>query len=160
MDDDGVCDELEIIGCTDPDACNTTWYDANGNITSELYDVYGNANTLATEDDGSCEYPGDECEGFDQQLQELVYGYLAENCECALPLSIDVFLENKEIIKIFTVSGVLVDEIVVSNQPDNGIVHWDMLTRENLEIAAGMYIYHIDAQHIGEEKVGKFAVIK
>jgi hypothetical protein len=35
-----------------------------------------------------------------------------------------------------------------------------MLTRENLEIAAGMYIYHIDAQQIGEEKVGKFAVIK
>ena len=64
------------------------------------------------------------------------------------------------IIKIFTVSGVLVDEITVNNQPDNGIVHWDMLTRENLEIAAGMYIYHIDAQQIGEEKVGKFAVIK
>ena len=64
------------------------------------------------------------------------------------------------IIKIFTVSGVLVDEILVNNQPNNGIVHWDMLTRENLEIAAGMYIYHIDAQQIGEEKVGKFAVIK
>ena len=54
----------------------------------------------------------------------------------------------------------IVDEIVVSNQPDNGIIHWDMLTRENLEIAAGMYIYHIDAKQIGEEKVGKFAVIK
>ena len=63
-------------------------------------------------------------------------------------------------IKIFTVSGVLVNEIIVNNAPDNGIVHWDMLTRENLEIAAGMYIYHIDAQHIGEEKVGKFAIIK
>ena len=56
------------------------------------------------------------------------------------------------IIKIFTVSGVLVDEIIVNNTPDNGIIHWDMLTRENLEIAAGMYIYHIDAQEIGEEK--------
>ena len=64
------------------------------------------------------------------------------------------------IIKIFTVSGVLVDEIIVNNTPDNGIIHWDMLTRENLEIAAGMYIYHIDAQEIGEEKIGKFAVIK
>ncbi len=64
------------------------------------------------------------------------------------------------IIKIFTVSGVLVDEIHVSNTPENGIIHWDMLTRENLEIAAGMYIYHIDANSIGEEKVGKFAVIK
>ena len=64
------------------------------------------------------------------------------------------------IIKIFTVSGVLVDEIIVNNEPNNGIIHWDMLTRENLEIAAGMYIYHIDAQELGKEKVGKFAVIK
>ena len=64
------------------------------------------------------------------------------------------------IIKIFTISGVLVDEILVSNEPENGIIHWDMLTRENLEIAAGMYIYHINAQETGDQKLGKFAVIK
>jgi hypothetical protein len=64
------------------------------------------------------------------------------------------------IIKIFTVSGVLVDEIIVNNEPDNGLVHWDMLTRENLEIAAGMYIYHIEAQKTGDQKLGKFAIIK
>ena len=63
-------------------------------------------------------------------------------------------------IKIFTVSGVLVDEIIVKNKPENGIIHWDMLTRENLEIAAGMYVYHIDSRDTGQEKVGKFAVIK
>ena len=63
-------------------------------------------------------------------------------------------------IKIFTISGVLVDEIMVNNQPENGIIHWDMLSRENLEIAAGMYIYHIKAQETGDEKLGKFAVIK
>ena len=38
----------------------------------------------------------------------------------------------------------MVDEILVSNEPENGIIHWDMLTRENLEIAAGMYIYHVE----------------
>ena len=64
------------------------------------------------------------------------------------------------IIKIFTVSGVLVDEILVNNEPENGSIHWDMLTRENLEIAAGMYIYHIEAQETGDQKLGKFAVIK
>ena len=63
-------------------------------------------------------------------------------------------------IKIFTVSGVLVDEILVNNEPENGSIHWDMLTRENLEIAAGMYIYHIEAQETGDQKLGKFAVIK
>ena len=63
-------------------------------------------------------------------------------------------------IRIFTVSGVLVDEINVHNEPDNGIIHWDMLTRENLEIAAGMYIYHIESGATGDTKLGKFAVIK
>ena len=63
-------------------------------------------------------------------------------------------------IKIFTVSGVLVDEIHVQNSPEQGIVHWDMLTRESLEIAAGMYIYHVEATNTGNTKVGKFAVIK
>ena len=63
-------------------------------------------------------------------------------------------------IKIFTVSGVLVDEINVENEPDNGIVHWDMLTREGLEIAAGMYLYHVESEVTGDEKLGKFAVIK
>ena len=64
------------------------------------------------------------------------------------------------VIKIFTVSGVLVDEIKVNNEPERGIIHWDMLTRENLEIAAGMYIYHIESSVTGDSKLGKFAVIK
>tara|TARA_B100000131_G_scaffold305093_1_gene330724 strand:+ start:64 stop:1914 length:1851 start_codon:yes stop_codon:yes gene_type:complete len=63
-------------------------------------------------------------------------------------------------IKIFTVSGVLVDEINVNNSPQDGAVHWDMLTREGLEIAAGMYLYHVESLATGDKKLGKFAVIK
>jgi len=63
-------------------------------------------------------------------------------------------------IHIFTVSGVLVDIIAVNNAPENGIVHWDLLTREGLEIAAGMYLYHVKSKVTGDEKLGKFAVIK
>lgn len=63
-------------------------------------------------------------------------------------------------IKIFTVSGQLVDEIDVQNSADNGIVHWDLLTKEGLEVAAGMYIYYIKSQVTGDEKFGKFAIIK
>ena len=75
-------------------------------------------------------------------------------------------------IKIFTVSGVLVDEIDVNNSSNNretfwdtntdanGTVHWDLLTKEGLEIAAGYYIYHVKSKVTGHEKVGKFAVIK
>jgi hypothetical protein len=63
-------------------------------------------------------------------------------------------------IRIFTVSGTLVDKIEVNNPSDNGIAHWDMLTKEELEIAAGIYIYHVEAKETGDVKMGKFAVIK
>ena len=67
-------------------------------------------------------------------------------------------------IKIFTSSGVLVDTIEPDPgnppPPDKGIVHWDMLTKEGLEIAAGIYIYHVKSNKTGATKLGKFAVIK
>ncbi len=66
----------------------------------------------------------------------------------------------KCIIKIFTMSGVLVDVIDVDNPADNGIVHWDLLSKEGLEVAAGVYIYHVKSEVTGKKKLGKFAVIK
>ena len=63
-------------------------------------------------------------------------------------------------IKIFTVSGVLVDEINVNNAPEDGKVHWNMLTKEGLEIAAGVYVFYVKSNVTGTEKIGKFAVIK
>ncbi len=63
-------------------------------------------------------------------------------------------------IKIFSASGVLVDVIEVDNSAENGTVHWDLLTKEGLEIAAGIYIYHVEAKQTSAVKIGKFAVIK
>ncbi|OQX95422.1 hypothetical protein B6I21_05525, partial [candidate division KSB1 bacterium 4572_119] len=63
-------------------------------------------------------------------------------------------------IRIFTISGVLIDKIYVDNPVEQGIVHWDLLTKEGLDIAAGMYIYHVKSDQTGHEKIGKFAVIK
>jgi hypothetical protein len=63
-------------------------------------------------------------------------------------------------IKIYTVSGVLVDELQVENSAENGIIHWDLLSREGLEVAAGIYLYHIKSNVTGDEKIGKFAIIK
>ena len=62
-------------------------------------------------------------------------------------------------IRIYTVQGELVDTIEHEGTFDDGTVEWDMLTKDNLDIAYGVYVYHIDAPGIGE-KVGKFAVIK
>jgi hypothetical protein len=73
-------------------------------------------------------------------------------------------------IKIFTVSGILIRELHAPDDAltgvgtfgtaNNGMLHWDMLTKEGLEIAAGMYFYHVKDDRSGEEKSGKFAVIK
>jgi hypothetical protein len=63
-------------------------------------------------------------------------------------------------IRIFTPTGLLVDEIEVDNPAENGVAHWDLLTKEDLEIAAGMYVFQVRSAVTGKEKVGKFAVVK
>ena len=66
-------------------------------------------------------------------------------------------------LRIFTVSGVLIKEISI--QPTDlingygGTYIWDMLTKDNLEISYGIYLYQVEAPGIGD-KIGKFAVIK
>ncbi|MBL7093757.1 hypothetical protein ISS22_07270 [candidate division KSB1 bacterium] len=73
-------------------------------------------------------------------------------------------------VKILTVNGVLIRALRAPGDAlttfsgmglsNNGVLHWDMLTEEGLEIAAGMYIYHIKDDESGEERMGKFGVIK
>ncbi len=62
-------------------------------------------------------------------------------------------------IKIFTLSGYLVNTLKHSNANEDGTYSWNMLSRDGLEISYGLYIYHIEAEGIGEH-VGKFALIK
>jgi len=62
-------------------------------------------------------------------------------------------------IRIFTVSGELVDVIEHHSLMDDGSAEWDVLTRDNLTVAYGVYIYHVEAPGVGE-KIGKFAIIK
>ena len=75
-------------------------------------------------------------------------------------------------ISIFSVSGVLIDVIDVDNAVENretpwdlnssanGTAHWDLRSKEGLEVASGYYIYHIESKVTGDVKIGKFAVIK
>ena len=58
-DGDGVCDEVEVAGCTNIDACN--------------YDE------LATDDDDSCILIGDSCDDGDENT---INDTIDENCEC------------------------------------------------------------------------------
>jgi hypothetical protein len=78
------------------------------------------------------------------QRRQLLFTHIPAHCE----------------IKIFTSSGVLVDDVMIENSADNGTIHWDMLTKEGLEIAAGIYFFHVKSVVTGNEFMGKFAVIK
>ena len=74
-------------------------------------------------------------------------------------------LPSSCVINIFTSSGVKVKTIYKNDGIDNGMVYWDLLNKEGLEIAAGMYLYHVaptfsDKSLNKLEQTGKFAVIK
>jgi hypothetical protein len=62
-------------------------------------------------------------------------------------------------VRIFNVAGQLVQTLNVNNPIETDRYIWNMLTKDNLELAYGVYVYHVEAPGIGE-KVGKFAVIK
>ena len=42
---------------------------------------------------------------------------------------------------------------------DKGREAWDLLSKDGLEVAFGIYFFHVDADGVGE-KVGRFAIIK
>jgi len=41
---------------------------------------------------------------------------------------------------------------------DDGFIAWDLRTKDNLDAAPGLYIFHVDSE-LGS-KIGKFAIIK
>lgn len=62
-------------------------------------------------------------------------------------------------ISIFTSSGRLVRKIEHSSSIGDGRASWDLTTMDGLEVAHGIYFYHVDAKEIGQ-KIGKLAIIK
>ena len=60
-------------------------------------------------------------------------------------------------IYIYTVNGDLVQNLQ-HNDIENGSARWDLKTKDNLEVAFGLYVYVVDAPGIGQ-KVGKFSII-
>lgn len=70
-----------------------------------------------------------------------------------------IHLPPKCTIRIYTTSGELVRILEHNVDIYDDRESWDLLTREGLEIAYGIYVFHIDAGEYGE-KIGKFAIIK
>jgi hypothetical protein len=62
-------------------------------------------------------------------------------------------------IRIFTLSGELVNELEHETGFDNGREYWNLLNKDGFSVAYGVYIAHIDAPGVGEKLI-KLAIIK
>ncbi len=79
-----------------------------------------------------------------------------------------VGLPPRATVRIFTASGRLVrtlvrdegsNETLTAGQLLNGSLPWDLLNEDRLEVAYGVYLYHVEAPGVGET-TGTFALIK
>jgi len=52
----------------------------------------------------------------------------------------------------------LVDVVEHNAGIDDGTENWDLRNRDGLNVAYGVYLYHVDSPY--GEKTGRFAVIK
>ena len=62
-------------------------------------------------------------------------------------------------IRIYTITGELVKTLVHHSSMDDGKEFWDLTTDDNFPISYGVYLFHVDAEDLGES-IGRFAVIK
>jgi hypothetical protein len=62
-------------------------------------------------------------------------------------------------IHIYAVDGTLVRTLEHHTIMANGSEPWDLMSKENMSISYGVYIYHVDAPGIGEH-IGKIFIIK
>ena len=70
-----------------------------------------------------------------------------------------IHLPNECTIRIYTLSGKLVQTLDHNSVISDGQESWDMVSKDGMDIAYGIYVYHVDAPGVGE-KIGRFAVIK
>ncbi|MDZ7288538.1 MAG: hypothetical protein ONB44_02460 [candidate division KSB1 bacterium] len=61
-------------------------------------------------------------------------------------------------IRIYTVRGELV-QTLRHDGSNTGMVAWDLRTKDNLDVAPGLYLFHVDGGETGNF-IGKFAIIK
>ncbi len=68
-------------------------------------------------------------------------------------------LPSKAVIRIYTMSGDHVRTLYHESTLLDGKTYWDLKSKKGLDVAPGIYIYHLEAPGIGA-KIGKFAILK
>ena len=62
-------------------------------------------------------------------------------------------------IRIFNLRGQLIDLIEHDSSIEDGTATWNLVSKDGIDIAFGVYIFHVEAPGIGN-KIGRFAIIK
>jgi hypothetical protein len=70
-----------------------------------------------------------------------------------------VNLPSRAIIRIYSVSGVLVQVLTHNDQTGGGEQLWDLRNRSNQFVASGVYFYHVEGPD-GKTKIGRFTVVQ
>ena len=70
-----------------------------------------------------------------------------------------IHLPQQCTIRIYTISGHLVQTIEHNGTMSDGQEAWNLVSRDGMNISYGVYVYHVDAPGIGT-RVDKFAVVK
>lgn len=70
-----------------------------------------------------------------------------------------IHLPRECTIRLYTISGHLVQTLQHNSSNDDGQEAWNLVSRDGMDIAYGVYIFHVDAPGVGT-KIGRFAVLK
>ncbi|MDZ7721856.1 MAG: hypothetical protein U5R06_03265 [candidate division KSB1 bacterium] len=70
-----------------------------------------------------------------------------------------IHLPQECTIRIYSLDGSLIKTIEHNSSMTDGSEEWDLMTKDNMDLAYGVYVYHVDAPGIGEH-VGRMLVIK
>ena len=68
-------------------------------------------------------------------------------------------LPSKCTIRIYSISAQLVQTLYHNSNIDNGQEPWNLVSRDGMDIAYGIYVFQVDAPGVGSY-IGKFAVMK
>jgi len=69
-----------------------------------------------------------------------------------------VNLPSRCIVRIYSLSGVLVQVIPVNDLSGGGETQWNLRSRNNQVVASGVYFYHVETPD-GKTKIGRFTIV-
>jgi hypothetical protein len=70
-----------------------------------------------------------------------------------------VNVPSRAIVRIYSVSGILVQVLTHNDKTGGGELDWDLRNRSNQFVASGVYFYHVEGPD-GQTKVGRFTVVQ